>query len=75
MAGGYLPNGNYLATTKQEAWNMAQEELRMDREEGRKVRKLGNQEWLIQGDSTDYICEIATCYEADCLQDIGNLTL
>jgi hypothetical protein len=34
MAGLYMPNVNHVATTKQEAWNMAQWELRMDREAG-----------------------------------------
>ena len=73
MAGGYLPNVNHVASTKQEAWNIAQEELRNDREAGMKVRKLGKQEWSVVDASTDYICEIATCYEADCLQAVGNL--
>ena len=34
MAGLYMPNVNEVATTKQEAWNMAQWELRNDREAG-----------------------------------------
>ena len=67
MAGLYLPNVNEVATTKQEAWNMAQWELRIDREAGRKVTKVGKQEWSLVDASTDYICEIATCYETGCL--------
>ena len=74
MEGLYMPNVNHVATTKREAWNVAQEELRHDRNEGRKVTKVGNQEWHVTGDGTDYICEIAACGYQDCLQAVGNLT-
>jgi len=67
MTGLYIPNVNEIATTKQEAWNMAQWELKVDREAGRKVTKVGKQEWDIRNVGTDYTCEIVTCYEADCL--------
>ena len=67
MAGLYMPNVNHVATTKKDAWNIAQEELRMDREAGRKVTKLGKEEWSVQDVGTDYTCEIATCDEADCV--------
>ena len=74
MAGLYMPNVNEVATTKQEAWNMAQWELRNDREAGRKVTKVGKQEWWIVDGSTHYVCDISSCHEVDCLQDVGNLT-
>jgi len=67
LEGMYMPNVNEVASTKQEAWNMAQWELSNDREAGRKVTKVGNWEWSVVDGSTGYICEISTCYEADCL--------
>ena len=74
--GSYYLTANVddVTTTKQKAWNIAQEVLRNDREAGRKVRKVGKQKWYVDDthlyspnlDSTDYICEITTCYETDC---------
>jgi len=69
MVGLYLPNVNEVATTKQEAWNMAQWELRNDREAGRKVTKVGKQEWWIVDGGTHYVCDISSCYEAECVFD------
>jgi hypothetical protein len=71
MAGMYMPNVNHVATTKQEAWNIAQEELRNDREAGRKVSKVGKQEWEIVDGGTDYVCEVSSCFEADCIDDVS----
>ena len=55
------------ATTKQEAWNMAQWELMSDRDEGRKVTKVGKQEWLILDGDTHYVCHISSCHDAECI--------
>ena len=68
MAGMYLPNVNEVATTKQEAWNIAQWELRSDKEAGRKVTKVGKQEWQVVEEGTSYTCEITSCYDTDCVQ-------
>ena len=73
MAGMYLPNVNHITTTKREAWNIAQEELRNDRKSGMKVSKVGNQEWQVVDGGTDYTCEIAACDYVDCVQ-AGDLT-
>ena len=64
MAGLYIPNVNEIAKTKQEAWNMAQWELGIDREAGRKVTKVGKQDWWIVDGSTHYVCDISVCQEA-----------
>ena len=68
MAGGYMPNVNILTTTKQEALEVARDEVRRDKEEGMLVRKVANHEWHCDSDSTAYICEIQQCHMADCLQ-------
>ena len=61
MAGLYMPNVNYVTLTKKDAWDTAQWELRNDREAGRKVTKVGKQEWSVVDDGTTYTCEVTSC--------------
>ena len=76
MLGGYMPNVNEIAWTKQQAWDMAQWELRYDREQGMTTSKVGSQEWVI-GNEYDahrrllptYVCSISeVCWLVDCYE-------
>jgi hypothetical protein len=62
-----MPNVNNVAITKREAWSMAQDELMLDRNSGNMVTKIGSQEWQVLDGDTEYVCEIVTCHEVDCV--------
>ena len=75
MLGGYMPNVNEIAWTKQQAWDMAQWELRHDREQGMVTSKVASQEWVIgneyvsRGGVPMYVCSISeVCYLIDCYE-------